>query len=129
MERIEAWLNRAGRGRTASGPLFRAMAGRSGAAAGRGLDPGSVYRIVRDHADRSGLAAEVAGLGAHALRATAAATALGRRAPPLAVCDWLGHASLAATAQYHRRAGGAGESPAVRISYPKARGARQSRST
>ena len=97
------------------------MAGRSGAAAGRALSPGSVYRgVVRVHAEGSGLAAEVEGIGAHALRATAAATALGRGAPPRAVRDWLGQESLATTAQYFRPAAPEGESPAVRVSYPKA---------
>ena len=115
---IEAWLEGAGHGRDAAGPLFRPMAGRSGATADRALDPGSVCRgVVRLHAERSGLAAEVEGIGAHALRATAAATALGRGAPPRAVRDWLGHRSLAATAQYFRPAAPEGESPAVRVSY------------
>lgn len=72
VERIEAWLEGAGHGRDAAGPLFRPMAGRSGA-------------------------------------------------PPRAVRDWLGHESLATTAQYFRPAAPEGESPAVRVSYPKAR--------
>lgn len=121
-ERIGAWLEGAGHGGDAAGPLFRPMAGKSGGAAGRALDPGSVYReVVRVHAEGSGLAAEVEGIGAHALRATAAATALGRGTPPGAVRDWLGHASLATTAQYCGAAAEDEESASVRVSYPKAR--------
>ena len=116
-ERIGAWLEGAGHGGDAAGPLFRPMAGKS--AAGRALEPGTVYsQVVRVHAEGSGLAAEVEGIGAHALRATAAATALGRGAPLGAVRDWLGHRSLTATARYARAA--AGERPAVRVSYPEA---------
>ena len=105
LERIEAWLEGAGHGGDASGPLFRPMAHKGGPAAGRSLDPSSVYSgVVRLHAGRSGLAAEVEGISAHALRATAAATALGRGAPPVAVRDWLGHESVATTARYFRPA-------------------------
>ncbi len=122
MERIGAWLEGAGHGRDASGPLFRAMAGKGGPAADRALHPSSVYSgVVRLHAERSGLAAEVGGISAHALRATAAATALGRGAPPGAVRDWLGHESVATTAQYFRPAATESEGSAVRVSYPKAR--------
>ena len=124
LERIDAWLESAGHGGDPAGPLFRPMAGKgiAAAAAGRAIGPGSVYRdIVRRHAERSGLAEEVEGVGAHALRATAAATALGRGAPPVAVRDWLGHASLTATARYYRPAARDGDGPSVRVSYPKAR--------
>lgn len=121
MARIEAWLEGAGQGHDGAGPLFRPMTGRSGAAA-RALDPSSVYSgVVRVHAEGSGLAAEVEGIGAHALRATAAATALARGAPAGAVRDWLGHRSLTSTARYFRAAADEGESPAVEVSYPKAR--------
>ena len=120
--RIGAWLESAGHGRDETGPLFRPMAGKSGGIAGRALDPGSVYSVVvRPHAEGSGLAAEAGDIGAHALRATAAATALGRGVPPRAVRDWLGHASLTATVEYFRAAAPEGESAAVRVSYPKGR--------
>ena len=84
------------------------------------LSSDSVYSgVVRVHAEGSGLGAAVKGISAHALRATAAATALGRGAPAGAVRDWLGHASLATTARYYRAAE-RGESAAVLVSYPKA---------
>lgn len=121
LERMDAWLAGAGHGRDAAGPLFRPMAGKA-AAADRALGSSSVYRdVVRPHAERSGLAAEVEGIGAHALRATAAATALGRGVPPLAVRDWLGHASVTATTRYYRPAASEGDGPVVRVSYPKGR--------
>ena len=120
LERIDAWLEGAGHGRDAAGPLFRPMADK--AAANRALGSQSVYRdVVRPHAERSGLAAEVEGIGAHALRATAAATALGRGVPPLAVRDWLGHASVTATTEYYRPAASDRGGPSVRVSYPKRR--------
>lgn len=90
-------------------PLFRA------------LGPGSVYReAVRGHAERSGLAEEVEGMAAHALRATATATALGWGVPPLAMRGWLGHASLTATAQCCRPVASDGDGLDVRVSCPKA---------
>ena len=81
--------------------------------------PASIYRnVVRHYATRSGLSDEVKGLRAHSLRATAASTALREGARPEAVRDWLGHASLAATALYYRFPASEGTSPGLRISYP-----------
>ena len=70
---------------------------------------------------RSGLAGEVKGLRPHSLRATAAATALRKGARPEAVRDWLGHASLAATALYYRLPASDLISPTLRIDYPEPR--------
>lgn len=84
--RIAAWLARAGHGGDEAGPLFRPMAGKGGGIAGRALDPGSVYsEVVRRHAEGSGLAAELDGIGVRALRATAARhrQAAGERAAAL----------------------------------------------
>ena len=82
LERIDVWLEGVGHGRDTAGPLFRPMAGKA-AAANRALGSSSVYHnVVRPHPERSGLAAEVERVSAHALRATAAATALGRGVPP-----------------------------------------------
>ena len=74
--------------------------------------------MVCHYAARSGLAREVKGLRAHSLRATAASTALREGARPEAVRDWLGHASLAATALYYRYPASDRMSPTLRISYP-----------
>ena len=120
-QRIGDYLRRAGHGRDPSGPLFRPVAGNRAADGGRvrALDPGSVYsNVVRHHADRAGLTREVAGLCAHSLRATAAATALREGARPEAVRDWLGHASLAATLLYYRLPASDRIDPTFRISYP-----------
>ena len=118
--RIGDWLRRAGHGRDPSGPLFRPVANNRGGGLDRALDPGSVYsKVVRYHADRSGLTREVEGLCAHSLRATAAATALHDGARPEAVRDWLGHTNLAATLLYYRAPASDRMSPTFRISYPK----------
>ena len=121
MQRIDAYLDRAGHGWDPSDALFRPVANnRGGGKLDRALDPGSVYRhVVCYHADRSGLSREVEGLCAHSLRATAAATALGEGARPEAVRDWLGHTNLAATVLYYRPPASDSISPTLRISYPK----------
>ena len=119
-ERIADYLAEAGHGGDEAAPLFRPVANnRGGGRLDRALDPSSVYRnVVRHYASRSGLAEEVKGLRAHSLRATAASTALRAGARPEAVRDWLGHASLAATALYYRFPASERTSPGLRISYP-----------
>ena len=119
-ERIADYLADAGHGGDETAPLFRPVANnRGGGRLDRALDPASIYRnVVRHYAARSGLAEEVKGLCAHSLRATAAATALHAGARPEAVRDWLGHASLAATALYFRFPASDRVSPGLRISYP-----------
>lgn len=119
-QRIEDYLAEAGHGGDEAAALFRPVANnRGGGRLDRALDPASVYRnVVRHHAARSGLAEEVKGLRVHSLRATAASTALREGARPEAVRDWLGHASLAATALYYRFPASERTSPGLRISYP-----------
>ncbi|MCY4548092.1 MAG: tyrosine-type recombinase/integrase [Defluviicoccus sp.] len=119
-KRIADYLSDAGHGGDETAPLFRPVANnRGGGRLDRALDPASVYRnVVRHYAIRSGLAEEVKGLRAHSLRATAASTALREGARPEAVRDWLGHASLAATALYYRFPASDRMSPGLRISYP-----------
>ena len=119
--RLVARLESAGYGRDAAGSLFRPMACKVGPAADWALRANLVYRdVVRRHAERSVLVAEVEGLGPHALRATAAASALGWGVPPLAMRGWLGHASLTATAQCCRPVASDGDDLDVRVSCPKA---------
>lgn len=119
-ERILDYLKEAGHGGDETTPLFRPIANnRGGGRLDRALDPASIYRnVVRHYAARSGLAEEVKGLCAHSLRATAASTALRAGARPEKVRDWLGHASLAATALYYRLPVSDSMSPMLRISYP-----------
>ena len=118
--RIEDYLDRAGHGRDPSNALFRPVSyNRGGGELDRAMEPGSVYRnVVCFYAARSGLAGEVKGLRPHSLRATAAATALRKGARPEAVRDWLGHASLAATALYYRLPASDLISRTLRIDYP-----------
>ena len=119
-ERVLDYLKAAGHGGDETAPLFRPVANnRGGGRLDRALDPASIYRnVVRHYAARSGLAEEVKGLCAHSLRATAASTALRAGARPEKVRDWLGHASLAATALYYRIPASDGMSPSLLISYP-----------
>lgn len=119
-DRIADYLAEAGHGKDEAAALFRPVANnRGGGRLDRALDPASIYRnVVRHYATRSGLAEEVKGLRAHSLRATAASTALHAGARPEAVRDWLGHASLAATALYYRYPASDRVSPGLRISYP-----------
>lgn len=84
---------------------------------GTGLNPNTIYRIVRAHATQAGLTAEVRGLCTHSMRATAATNALHRGAGLAKVQDWLGHRNVTTTRLYDRRRTKAKDSPSFRVSY------------
>lgn len=84
----------------------------------RSLDPNSVYRdVVRYYALRCGVAAEVQGLGAHSMRATAATNALTHEADIAKVQEWMGHANVSTTRLYDRRKTRPEDSPTFRVKY------------
>lgn len=112
-DRIHAYLEAAGHGGTAGAPLFQAL--RGARRADRRLSGDGVRRIVAAHAAAARL--EVAGLGVHGLRATAATNALERGADIAQVQDWLGHASVATTRLYDRRGRRPEDSPTFKVRY------------
>ena len=57
------------------------------------------------------------GLSPHALRATAATTALEKGADIAKVQDWLGHANVSTTRLYDKRQSRPEESPTFRVEY------------
>lgn len=117
--RIADCLAVARKGEDETVPLFRLVANnRGGGRLNRALVPAPVYRdVVCHYADGSGPAEELEGVCAHSLRATAASTPLREGARPEAVRDWLGLASLAATALYYRYPASDRMSPTLRIFY------------
>jgi len=112
-DRIHAYLDAAGHGGTAGAPLFQAL--RGARRTDRRLSGDGVRRIVAAHAAAARI--EVAGLGVHGLRATAATNALERGADIAQVQDWLGHASVATTRLYDRRGRRPEDSPTFKVRY------------
>ena len=93
---------------------------------GKGLDMKSAALFIqtdgRDRkADTSDLniavSAEVMGLCAHSLRATAATNALSHDADIAKVQEWLGHANVSTTRLYDRRKSKPEDSPTFRVKY------------
>ena len=114
---IGDYLQADGRGDDPEGPLFRPVRNRRGTLE-RALDPASVYRhVVLYHAIAAGLADEVRGLCPHALRATAATSALLNGAGLAEVQEWLGHADISTTRLYDRRRSRPEDSPTFRVRY------------
>ena len=56
-------------------------------------------------------------MGPHALRATAATSALGHQADIAKVQEWLGHANISTTRVYDRRGSKPEDSPTFRVTY------------
>jgi site-specific recombinase XerD len=70
---------------------------------------------VGNYARAAGI--EVAGLGVHGLRATAATNALEHEADIAKVQQWLGHANISTTRIYDRRASRPEDSPTYKVRY------------
>ena len=89
LERIHDYLQAAGHGEDADGPLFRPL--KNPAEEGgtnRPLTHGAIYhRVLRKHAQAAGIDGK--SFGPHALRATAATNALDRGADLGKVQEWL----------------------------------------
>jgi integrase/recombinase XerD len=103
LERIHDYLEAAGHGEDAEGPLFRPLKNPAGRGdTNRPLTHGAVYhRVLRRHAKAAGIDGK--SFGPHALRATAATNALDRGADLGKVQEWLGHANVSTTRLYDRR--------------------------
>jgi site-specific recombinase XerD len=80
------------------------------------LTPGGVYSEVVVHCmDQVGIAGE--NMGPHALRATAATSALEHNADIAKVQEWLGHANISTTRVYDRRGSRPEDSPTFKVAY------------
>lgn len=82
----------------AKAPLFLPLRGRS---TGTGITANGIYTLVGQYAKAAGI--NVARLGVHGLRATAATNALEHEADIDKVQIWLGHANISTTRIYDRR--------------------------
>lgn len=112
-ERIYAYLERSGHYQDdVQAPLFVPL---RGPATGIGISANGIYVMVGRYAKAVGI--EVAGLGVHGLRATAATNALEHEADIAKVQAWLGHANISTTRIYDRRQLKPEDSPTFKVSY------------
>lgn len=112
-ERIYLYLEACGHDQQDSkAPLFHPLRGR---ATGAGISADGIYAVVGHYAKAAGI--EVAGLGVHGLRATAATNALEHEADIAKVQAWLGHANISTTRIYDRRQNRPEDSPTFRVKY------------
>ena len=114
---LHVYLEAAGHGEDRASPLFRPVKNNTTT---KGLDkplsPDAVYqRIVIHYAKKAGIHFD--GLSPHALRATAATTALDKGADIAKVQDWLGHANVSTTRLYDKRQNRPEESPTYKVEY------------
>lgn len=113
LERIHAYLEVSGHHlEQAAAPLFMPLRGK---ATGAGLSADGIYALVGRYAKAAGI--EVAGLGVHGLRATAATNALEHEADIAKVQQWLGHANISTTKIYDRRNSRPEDSPTFKVRY------------
>jgi site-specific recombinase XerD len=112
-ERIHAYLDQSGHHLVvAKAPLFMPLRGIQTA---NGVTANGIYKMVCHYAKAVGL--EVAGLGVHGLRATAATNALEHEADIAKVQMWLGHANISTTRIYDRRQNRSEDSPTYKVKY------------
>ncbi len=93
-------------------PLFMPLRGRTTAA---GVSANGIYTVVEAYAKKAGI--QVAGLGVHGLRATAATNALEHEADIAKVQVLLGHANISTTKIYDRRENRPEDSPTYKVRY------------
>lgn len=111
---VAEYLDMAGHGEDGNGALFRPV--RTSSSSTASLTPGGVYsQVVVKYLRQLGISGE--NMGPHALRATAATSALEHEADIARVQAWLGHASIATTRVYDRRASRPEDSPTFRVKY------------
>jgi integrase/recombinase XerD len=115
---IAAYLEAAGHADDLKGPLFRPVQNHATGELRKPLYPSSVYHdIVRRYAREVGITSDVHGFCVHSLRATAATNALANGADIAKVQEWLGHATVATTRLYDKRASRPEDSPSFKIKY------------
>ena len=112
---VANYLKLAGHASDKDRALFRPLAGNI-ARAWSGLSPGAIYaEIVKRYMAQVGIEGE--NMGPHALRATAATSALEHDADIAQVQEWLGHSNISTTKVYDRRDAKPRQSPTFKVSY------------
>jgi site-specific recombinase XerD len=110
------YLQMAGHGLELDGPLFRPVRNQRAGHLATALTPGGVYsEVVVRYMDQVGITGE--NMGPHALRATAATSALEHNADIAKVQEWLGHANISTTRVYDRRGSKPEDSPTFKVAY------------
>lgn len=113
---VAEYLMAAGHGGEADGPLFRRVRAPKLGAPATALTPGGVYsEVVVRYMAQVGITGD--NMGPHALRATAATSALEHHADIAKVQEWLGHASISTTRIYDRRGFRPEDSPTFKVMY------------
>ncbi len=113
---IQDYLEAAGNEDEGGMPLFRPVKNNRSGTLDKPLSPTSVYQhIVGHYGQRAGI--DFSGFSPHALRSTAATNALDHGADIARVQEWLGHASIATTRMYDKRANRPEESPTFKVEY------------
>nr|WP_181726172.1 tyrosine-type recombinase/integrase [Polaromonas sp.]QJS06413.1 Tyrosine recombinase XerC [Polaromonas sp.] len=113
---VAEYLAASGHGQEAEGPLFRRIRPPKAGQPAAALTTGSVYAdVVVFYMRQVGITGE--NMGPHALRATAATSALEHHADIAKVQEWLGHASISTTRVYDRRGSKPEDSPTFRVAY------------
>ena len=113
---VAEYLAASGHGGEADAPLFRRIRSPKAGSLATALTPGGVYsEVVVHYMKRVGISGE--NMGPHALRATAATSALEHHADIAKVQEWLGHASISTTRVYDRRGFRPEDSPTFKVAY------------
>jgi integrase/recombinase XerD len=113
---VADYLAVAGHGAELEGPLFRRVRAPKAGSVATALTPGAVYsEVVVQYMKQVGISGD--NMGPHALRATAATSALEHQADIAKVQEWLGHASISTTRVYDRRGSKPEDSPTFRVIY------------
>ena len=113
---VAEYLKVAGHAKEQDGPLFRPVRNPRAGQTATALTPGGVYsEVVVRYMRQVGIAGD--NMGPHALRATAATSALENNADIVQVQEWLGHASINTTRVYDRRHSKPGDSPTFHVNY------------
>jgi integrase/recombinase XerD len=113
---VAEYLKEAGHATEHEGPLFRPVRNPRAGLTATALTPGGVYsEVVVRYMRQVGIDGE--NMGPHALRATAATSALKNEADIVRVQEWLGHACISTTRVYDRRHSKPGDSPTFHVNY------------
>ena len=113
---VAEYLAASGHDGEADAPLFRRIRSPRAGSLATALTPGGVYsEVVVHYMKQVGISGE--NMGPHALRATAATSALEHQADIAKVQEWLGHASISTTRVYDRRGFRPEDSPTFKITY------------
>ncbi len=116
VKKVGAYLAKAGHAKDKDGALFRAVTKRGRIATQHSLSTGAVYsEVVKRYMAQVGISGE--NMGPHALRATAATSALEHEADLSQVQAWLGHSNISTTKVYDRRDAKPQQSPTFKVAY------------